>query len=83
MTEFKVELLFCVVMQAPFRLNEPTMQKLTPNDTKKLSVILDAKLHNRAKRYALINDMTLTELVISLLLERLDQDNTAEEAVRR
>jgi hypothetical protein len=82
MTELKVEVLCSIVMQAPFRSNQPTMQKLNPNDTKKLSVILDAKLHNRAKRYALINDMTLTELVISLLLERLDQDNTAEEAVR-
>lgn len=41
--------------------------------TKKLSVILDAKLHGRAKRYALLNDMTLTELVTSLLEERLQQ----------
>jgi len=45
--------------------------------TKKLSVILNAKLHGRAKRYALINDMTLTELVILLLEERL-QDQSEE-----
>jgi predicted HicB family RNase H-like nuclease len=42
--------------------------------TKKLSVILDAKLHNHAKRYALLNDKTLTELVIELLEERLNQE---------
>lgn len=43
--------------------------------TKKLSVILDAKLHGRAKRYALVNDMTLTELVILLLEERLQEQS--------
>jgi len=41
--------------------------------TKKLSVILDTELHRRAKRYALVNDMTLTELVIALLEERLSK----------
>jgi len=41
--------------------------------TKKLSVILDANLHRRAKRYALMQDMTLTDLVIELLEERLSQ----------
>ena len=37
-------------------------------------MILDAKLHNQAKRFAVINDMTLTELVVSLLEERLSQE---------
>jgi hypothetical protein len=49
-------------------------KKIKP--TKKLSVILDAKLHNQAKRFAVINDMTLTELVVSLLEERLSQEGT-------
>jgi hypothetical protein len=51
------------------------MQEKIQATTKKLSVILDAKLHGQAKRYALINDMTLTELVISLLEERLQQSD--------
>jgi macrodomain Ter protein organizer (MatP/YcbG family) len=50
------------------------MQDNQPKSTKKLSVILDAKLHNQAKRFAVINDMTLTELVVSLLEERLSQE---------
>jgi len=39
--------------------------------TKKLSVILDAQLHKKAKRYAMVNDMTLTDLVVALLEERI------------
>jgi len=50
------------------------MQDKQPKPTKKLSVILDAKLHGQAKRFAVINDMTLTELVVSLLEERLSQE---------
>ena len=50
------------------------MQDKQPKPTKKLSVILDAKLHSQAKRFAVINDMTLTELVVSLLEERLNQE---------
>jgi len=51
--------------------NEET--KKVADATKKLSVILDANLHRRAKRYALMQDMTLTDLVIELLEERLSQ----------
>jgi len=50
------------------------MHEKEPKITKKLSVILDAKLHNKAKRYALLNNKTLTELVIELLEERLNQE---------
>jgi len=50
------------------------MQNKKPKPTKKLSVILNAKLHSQAKRFALINDMTLTELVVLLLEERLSQE---------
>lgn len=53
------------------------MHEKQQNPTKKLSVILDARLHSRAKRYALINDITLTELVIALLEERLNKDSSA------
>ena len=41
---------------------------LTPPDTanvKKLSVVMSVSLHQRAKRYALRTDQTLTELVIT------------------
>lgn len=47
--------------------------KENPVATKKLSVILDATLHRRAKRYALMHDLTLTDLVVELLEERLSQ----------
>ena len=50
------------------------MQEKEPKITKKLSVIMDAKLHNRAKRYALLHDITLTELVIPLLEKHLNQE---------
>ena len=49
------------------------MSKNSLPTTKKLSVILDTELHRRAKRYALVNDITLTELVIALLEERLSK----------
>jgi len=58
------------------------MQENSSTTTKKLSVVLDAQLHSRAKRHALLNDMTLTELITLLLLERLDQASTAVEAVK-
>jgi len=47
--------------------------------TKKLSVILDAQLHRQAKRYAMINDMTLTDLVVALLEERIVPERRYEE----
>ena len=58
------------------------MKKIKSTITKKLSVVLDGQLHSQAKRYALLNDMTLTELITLLLQERLDQASTATEAVR-
>jgi hypothetical protein len=58
------------------------MKKVKSTKTKKLSVVLDGQLHNQAKRFALLNDMTLTELITLLLQERLDQASTAIEAVR-
>jgi hypothetical protein len=37
-------------------------------------VILDAKLHMKAKRFALLNDISLTDLVTSLLQNHLDSN---------
>jgi macrodomain Ter protein organizer (MatP/YcbG family) len=47
------------------------MYSAPSSKTKKLSVILDAQLHKQAKRYAMLNDMTLTDLVVALLEERI------------
>jgi hypothetical protein len=49
-------------------------QKLV-GPTKKLSVIMEAGLHSRAKRFALLNDITLTELIVKTLEERLATDS--------
>ena len=67
---------------SPSRFHPNPMPESTPNSTKKLSVILDEKLHNQAKRYAVINDMTLTQLVVSLLEERLNQEHPYPEERR-
>jgi macrodomain Ter protein organizer (MatP/YcbG family) len=47
------------------------MYSAPSSKTKKLSVILNAELHKQAKRYAMVNDMTLTDLVVALLEERI------------
>lgn len=43
---------------------------------KKLSVLLPAELHRRARRHALLHDKTLTTLIIELLSEVLDDADT-------
>jgi hypothetical protein len=50
------------------------MRQKIEGPTKKLTVILEATLHSRAKRLTLIKDMTLTELVVTALEERLAAD---------
>jgi hypothetical protein len=45
---------------------------------KKLSVLLPANLHHRAKRQALLNDQSLTDLIITLLSNHLDSLNPDE-----
>lgn len=40
---------------------------------KKLSVLLPADLHRRARRHALLHDKTLTTLIIELLTQVLDE----------
>jgi hypothetical protein len=42
------------------------------DSVKKLSVLLPTSLHKRAKRRALLNDQTLTDLIIGLLTTHLD-----------
>ena len=44
---------------------------------KKLSVLLPAQLHLRAKRYALLSDQTLTDLITNLLTDFLDASEAA------
>ena len=44
---------------------------------KKLSVLLPAELHLRSKRQALLNDQTLTDLIVSLLTNYLDSVDAA------
>ena len=51
------------------------MRQRTGGPTKKLTVILEATLHSRAKRFALTNDVTLTELVVTALEERSAADS--------
>jgi hypothetical protein len=46
---------------------------------KKLSVLLPRKLHLRAKRHALQNDQTLTDLIITLLTDHLDAAGAPKE----
>ncbi len=54
----------------------PDQQPLSPTmsgqSAKKLSVWLPANLHMRAKRRALLNDQSLTDLIINLLSDHLD-----------
>ena len=53
---------------------------MTPSSTssvKKLSVLLPAPLHLRAKRYALLSDQTLTDLITNLLTDFLDTSEAA------
>jgi hypothetical protein len=45
---------------------------------KKLSVLLPASLHLRAKRRALLSDQSLTDLIITLLSDHLDAADEEE-----
>jgi hypothetical protein len=51
------------------------MRQRIEGPTKKLSVILGATLHSRAKRFALMNDVTLTDLIVTALEDRLAADS--------
>lgn len=53
-------------------MTTPATGAKTLSGTKKLSVILTSELHLRAKRHALENDQTLTDLIETLLLNHLN-----------
>lgn len=52
----------------------PTVNTPAPDrGVKKLSVLLPADLHRRARRHALLHDKTLTTLIIELLNQALEE----------
>jgi hypothetical protein len=53
--------------------------KASGKSVKKLSVLLSAELHLRAKRQALLNDQSLTDLIVSLLSNYLDSVDSADQ----
>jgi hypothetical protein len=56
------------------------LMKNSGKSVKKLSVLLSADLHLQAKRQALLNDQSLTDLIVSLLNNYLDSvDSTSQE----
>jgi len=65
--------------KAAVRARLPFM-KNSGKSVKKLSVLLSADLHLQAKRQALLNDQSLTDLIVSLLNNYLDSvDSTSQE----
>ena len=54
-----------------------SFMKDSGKSVKKLSVLLPAELHLRSKRQALLNDQSLTDLIVSLLTNYLDSVDTA------
>jgi predicted HicB family RNase H-like nuclease len=52
--------------------SEKSAKKSPKKSVKKLSVLLAADLHKRAKRSALQTDQSLTDLIITLLTQHLD-----------
>jgi hypothetical protein len=68
---------------APLQAHLPFM-KNSGKSVKKLSVLLSAELHQRSKRQALLNDQSLTDLIVSLLNNYLDSvDSAAQEKTLR
>ena len=58
--------------------------KNSGKSVKKLSVLLSSELHQRSKRQALLNDQSLTDLIVSLLNNYLDSvDSAAQEKTLR
>jgi hypothetical protein len=54
-----------------------SIMKDSGKSVKKLSVLLSSELHLRSKRQALLNDQTLTDLIVSLLTNYLDSVDAA------
>ena len=60
--------------------SRPPFMKNSGKSVKKLSVLLSSELHQRSKRQALLNDQSLTDLIVSLLNNYLDSvDSTLQE----
>ena len=69
--------------KASFHARLPLMKK-SGKSVKKLSVLLSSELHQRSKRQALLNDQSLTDLIVSLLNNYLDSvDSTSQEKTLR
>ncbi|MCP9904576.1 hypothetical protein KBY85_10580 [Cyanobium sp. BA5m-10] len=64
--------------KAPFHARLPLV-KNSGKSVKKLSVLLSSELHLRSKRQALLNDQTLTDLIVSLLTSYLDSVDSASQ----
>ncbi len=57
----------------------PAFMKNSGKSVKKLSVLLSSELHLRSKRQALLNDESLTDLIVSLLTNYLDSVDSASQ----
>ena len=57
-------------------------KKNSGKSVKKLSVLLSAELHQRSKRQALLNDQSLTDLIVSLLNNYLDSVDSVDSAAQ-
>jgi hypothetical protein len=57
----------------------PAFMKNSGKSVKKLSVLLSSELHRRSKRQALLNDQSLTDLIVSLLNNYLDSVDSASQ----
>ena len=64
--------------KAPLNARLPFM-KNSGKSVKKLSVLLSSELHLRSKRQALLNDESLTDLIVSLLTNYLDSVDSASQ----
>lgn len=64
--------------KAPFHARLPLV-KNSGKSVKKLSVLLSSELHLRSKRQALLNDESLTYLIVSLLTNYLDSVDSASQ----
>lgn len=62
--------------KAPFHARLRPVKK-SGKSVKKLSVLLSSELHRRSKRQALLNDESLTDLIVSLLTNYLDSVDSA------
>ena len=67
------------VQNLAYRSYPTSFMKDSRKSVKKLSVLLSSELHLRSKRQALLNDQTLTDLIVSLLTNYLDSVDAADQ----